>query len=96
MAVPVRPRLRVPWKNPKQLFFNCLGFLFCPPCPHFVRIFPTRVAKGRLQTQIISCRMPYLCGIRDLSQTECGNRNLTILCGAGCRQRQALRSAGEL
>lgn len=23
--------------------------------------------------------MPYLCGIRDLSQTECGNRNLTIL-----------------
>ena len=43
-VVPVRPRLRVPGKNLKQLYVSCLGFLFCPPCPHFVRIF-TEVRK---------------------------------------------------
>lgn len=41
-VVPVRPRLRVPGKNLKQLYVSCLGFLFCPPCPHFVRIFLAR------------------------------------------------------
>ena len=44
-VVPVRPRLRVPIKNPKWLIHSCLGFLFYPPCPHFVRIFPTRAVS---------------------------------------------------
>ena len=38
-VVPVRPRLRVPEKNPKQLINSCLGFLFFPSCPQIVRIF---------------------------------------------------------
>lgn len=25
-------------KDPRQLQINCLGFLFCHPCQHFVRV----------------------------------------------------------
>ena len=25
-------------KDPRQLQINCLGFLFCHPCLHFVRV----------------------------------------------------------
>ena len=31
-------RIRVRGKNLRQLYGSCLGFLFCLPCPHFVRI----------------------------------------------------------
>ena len=34
----IQMRLRVLLKNPRQLYGSCLGFLFCPPCPHFVCI----------------------------------------------------------
>ena len=50
VAVPVRPRLRVPEKIPNSCFTAVWDFLFCTLCPHLVRIFPTRAVCDMVMT----------------------------------------------